>query len=128
MIGSRRIAACAAIALLVLSRAALADAPRPLDATLSWQMLNLEKKYRPISQEKFDLLRSVLQKGTYAAVSKYQRPRSRQQATETLDAVQIAFVEHNFIQPTGRRSYPLSLRDALEPLQLSPEDRRRLLA
>lgn len=128
MIGSKRIAACAAIALLLLARGALADAPRPLDATMSWQMLNLEKRYRPISQEKFDLLRSALQKGTYAAVSKYQRPRSRQQATETLDAVQIAFVEHNFIQPTGRRGWHDTIGDALEPLQLSPEDRRRLLA
>src|SRR6185295_1488057 len=128
MIGSKRIAACAAIALMMLTRGALADAPRPIESTLSWQMLKLESKYRPISQAKFDLLRSVLQRGTYAAVSKYAQPRYRRQAIETLDAVQVALAEHNFIQPTGGKGWHDTIGDAFEPLQLSPQQRDRLLA
>jgi hypothetical protein len=130
MTGSKRLAACVAavVAMYACASQAMADAPRPLDQTLSYQLLQVEGSVRPVSKEKFTLLRSVLERATYAAVSKHSYPRSRRQAIEVLDAIQIALAEHNFLQPVSRRDYRDTLGDALEPLALSREERRLLLA
>src|SRR5262245_15509336 len=130
MTGLKRWRACAAIVVSMFACAsqASADAPRPIESTLSYQLLQVEGSVRSVSREKVALLRSALDRATYAAVSKYSRPRTRREAIEVLDAIQIALAEHNFLQPVSRRDYRDTLGDALEPLALSREERRQVLA
>lgn len=130
MTGSKRFAAMAAIiaSMIAAGSQAAADVPRPVESTLSYQLLQIEGTVRPVSRAKFELLRSVLERATYAAVAKQTRPRTRKDAIEALDAIQIALTQHNFIQPTSREIGADTIGDAFEPLQLSLEERKRILA
>ncbi|MCE9521093.1 MAG: hypothetical protein K8S25_01515 [Alphaproteobacteria bacterium] len=132
MIGSKRYAAAAAIVVSLCTAMfvspAAADSPLPIESTLSYQMLQIEAGVRPVSSVKFALLRSVLERATAAAANRYSRPRTRRDAIDALDAVQVAIAEHNFIIPTARRYARDSLADAFEPLNLSGEERKLILA
>lgn len=130
MTGSRCFVALAAIvaSMFALARQAAGDAPRPVEATLSYQLLQIESTVRPVSKAKFALLRSALERATDAAAAKHYEPRTRRQAIEALDAIQIALSQHNFIQPTARDASGETIGDAFEPLKLSREERKRLLA
>lgn len=126
MKGSKRVAAIAAFVMLAFAPAALADTP--IEETLSYRMLQAEAGVRPVPRAKFDLLRSVLTRATNAARTQYFQPRTRRDVVAAFDAIQIAFAEHNFIQPPLPEDDTDTIGDALEPLQLSPEARRRLFA
>lgn len=130
MTGSQRIAAvvAAAVALFASSWPAAADRPRPIESTLSYQLLQTEAGVRQVSAQKFALLRSVLERAMNAATEPRSVPRTRKDAIEALDAIQIAMTMHNFIQPTEPEERASTLADAFEPLQLSPAERRALLA
>jgi len=129
MFGLKRIAAVAAISVAVFaSGQASAEAPRPLEATLSYKMLQMEGSVRRVPKAKFDLLRSALERARYDAASQHTRPDTRREAIEVLDAIQIALAKHNFIQPTSREDWKDTIGDALEPLAISREERRRLLS
>jgi hypothetical protein len=130
MMGSKRGVACAAVVVSLLGGSqAAADPPRRLDETLSFEMLRAEESVRTVEPEKFRLLRSVLERATLAAASRYSRPRYRSQAMEVLDAVQVTFAEHNFLQPPkDSRVFGATLGEALTPLNLTREERRQLLA
>lgn len=130
MKGSKRLIAFAAIVwTLTCVSQALADEPRrPLERTLSYEMLQVEGTVRSVPRDKVILLKSALDRATYAAAAKYSTPRNRRQAIDSLDAVQIAFAEHNFILPISRRDWKDTIGDALEPLNLTREERRQLLA
>jgi hypothetical protein len=129
MMGSKRLAAFAAamVALVAAGAPARADV-RPIEQTLSYEMLQAEGGVRPITRAKFALLRSVLDRATAAALAEDSRPRTRREAIEVLDAVQEVLAEHNFLQPIEPEDWRETLGDALEPLQLSREERLRLLA
>lgn len=130
MTGSKRLVALAAIAVWTLACGAQAQPAerRPLERTLSYEMLQIEGTVRSVPRDKLVLLKSALDRATYAAAGKYTTPRNRRQAIESLDAIQIAFAEHNFIQPTSRRDWKDTIGDALEPLNLTREERRQILA
>lgn len=130
MTGSKRFAAFAAIvvAMFAYGSQASAEEPRRLEATLSYQMLQMEGSVRRVPKAKFDLLRSALERARYAAASQHTRPDTRREAIEVLDAIQIALAKHNFIQPTLRDDWKDTIGDALEPLRISREERRALLA
>jgi hypothetical protein len=127
MTGMKRIAAFAAVALAMALFAAKAD-PLKTEATLSYRMLQVESTVRPVSKAKFALLYSVLDRAANAAGDKYTRPRTRRQAIEVLDAIQVTLARHNFIQPTSRDEWKDTIGDAFEPLRLTREERLRLLA
>jgi hypothetical protein len=129
MTGSKRLIAFAAIAWTFACAAqAQPEERRPLERTLSYEMLQIESTVRSVPRDKVVLLKSALDRATYAAAAKYTTPRNRRQAIDSLDAIQIAFAEHNFILPTSRRNWKDTIGDALEPLNLTREERRVLLA
>lgn len=129
MTGSKHWVAFAAIAwALACGSQALADERRPLERTLSYEMLQIESSVRSVQRDKTVVLKSALDRATYAAAAKYTTPRNRRQAIDSLDAIQIAFAEHNFILPISRRDWKDTIGDALEPLNLTREQRRQLLA
>jgi hypothetical protein len=129
MTGSKRLVAFAAIAwTLACAAQAQPEERRPLERTLSYEMLQIESTVRSVPRDKVLLLKSALDRATYAAAAKYTTPRNRRQAIDSLDAIQIAFAEHNFILPTSRRDWKDTIGDALEPLNLTREERRLLLA
>jgi hypothetical protein len=131
MTGSKFVAAFAATVVVLFaggSPPAAADTPRSIEKTLSYQLLQFESTVRPVSSAKFALLRSAVQRGADAARARHWTVRTRRDAIDTLDAIQVVLAEHNFIQPALDRGWTETIGDALEPLQLSPEERRRLLA
>ena len=130
MTGSKRFAAIAAcvVSMFACGSQAAADEPVAIEATLSYQLLQIESSVRPVTNAKLALLRSVLERATDAASDTHSRPRSRREAIEALDAVQVAIVRHNFIIPIARRDYKETLGDAFEPLNISYEQRKLLLA
>jgi hypothetical protein len=129
MTGSKRVVALAAMAVLAFAGAARADDyPRPVDATLAYELLKTESSVRTVSPAKFDLLRSVLRRAMDAGRAQHRRPRTRREVIEVLDAIQIALAEHNFVQPISQDSREYTIGDALEPRRLSREERARVLA
>jgi hypothetical protein len=129
MTGSKRLVAFAAIAwTLACAAQAQPEERRPLERTLSYEMLQIEGTVRSVDPDKVVLLKSALDRATYAAAAKYTTPRNRRQAVDSLDAIQVALAEHNFILPTLARHWKDTIGDALEPLDLTREERRQLLA
>ena len=128
MRGLKRFAACAAMAASVIAWEAAAQTSRSIEQTLSYQMLQAEAGFRQVPAAKFTLLRSVLDRAATAGRAQHWRPDTRREAIDVLDAVQVVFAQHNFIQPTLPEDWTDTLGDALEPLRLSNEQRRRLLA
>ena len=104
------------------------DAPGPLESTSAYKLLKLEGSVRQIPPDAMALLRGVLDDATNAAIQKYRHPQTPAEAIAALEAIQLALVKHNFIQPPEEKDWPNTIGIAFEPLQLSAAELDALLA
>ena len=102
---------------------------KPIESTTAFQMLELEFAVRekiPDKDKTRALLVSAIENATLAAQT-HRMPRTKEEALPILEAIQVALVKHNFIQPLEQKDWPQTLGAALTPRTLTEEEKKRLL-
>lgn len=100
---------------------------RPVESTLAHELLQLERDLRTVPDETANRLDRIIRDTTDAAVAVHPNPRTRGEALKVLQAIQVSMAMHNLVQPPLRKDWPQTLGIALTPLDVSPEDRERIL-
>jgi hypothetical protein len=103
---------------------------KPIESTTAFQLLELEFSVRKKLLNKDvtrELLRSAIDDATVSAQS-FPTPRTRQDALPILEAIQVALVKHNFIQPLDQKDWPDTLAAALTPHNFSSDEQQRQLS
>jgi tetratricopeptide (TPR) repeat protein len=110
--------------------AALANsgAIKPIESTMAYDLLTQEQKVRQIPKDAEKLFRAVITDATTRAVQTNQQPQTKAEALAVLEAIQLALVKHNFLQPREEKDWPQTLGIALTPLTLTVEARKRVLS
>lgn len=115
--------ACWAVAILLSSSPAQSAAPLPVEQTLAFQMLTLERQARPLPPETETLLRQVLADGLASAGTS--PPSNSREFTAFAERVAVSLAKHNFIQPLVEEDWPNSIGQSLTPV---PADHPRARA
>lgn len=100
---------------------------RSVESTLAHEHLQLEAQLHVVPDEVMARLDRIIRDATDAAVSVHRAPRTREQALSVLVAIQIAMAKHNLVQPLRQKDWPKTLGVALTPLEVTLEDRDRIL-
>jgi hypothetical protein len=100
----------------------------PVEETTAYKLFNIEKEARTVPAEAEKLLRDVLNDATTMAVKKNRHPRTKAEALAVFEAIQLALVKHNFVQPPEERDWPQTIGIAFKPLSLAPEAQEDVLA
>lgn len=104
------------------------EGAKPVESTMAYELFALERGVRQVPPDAERLLRSAISDATTAALRTGRRPRTREEALAALDAIQVALVKHNFLQPPEEKDWPQTLGVALKPLTFLPESLRRVLS
>lgn len=98
------------------------DRVRPVETTIAHKLLVIERGVRDIPVDTTELLRAVIDDATNAAVRTHRHPRTRDEALAVLEAMQLALVRYNFLQPPQEKDWPNTMGIALQPLKLSADE------
>jgi hypothetical protein len=101
---------------------------RPLETTTAYELLVLESSVRQVPQGAEQLLHSAINDATTAALQTRSPLKTREEALAVLEAIQLALVKYNFLQPPEEKDWPQTLGDALKPRTFAPEALKAILS
>jgi hypothetical protein len=100
----------------------------PVESTSAFKLLELEGTVRTIPPDATALLRRVIEDATVAASNAGTKPVSPVDALAALKQIQVSLVKQNFLQPDHPNRWPMTLGEALTPLQFDAARLEQLLA
>src|SRR5687768_5914213 len=100
----------------------------PVEATIAYEALEAEVRVSEVHPDALKLLLTVLDRATRAAVRVSRAPKSRDEALAVLLTIQHSLESHNFLQPANEADWPITIGDALKPLQIAGAQLERELA
>jgi hypothetical protein len=120
-------------ALLLISFTSLAvfaskDEIKPIESTMAYDLFTRERGVRKVPIDGEKLLRSAIDDATTAAVRAKRDPRTKEEALAAFEAIQLALVRHNFLQPPEEKDWPQTLGIALTPRTFAPEVLQAILS
>ncbi|MEK6283920.1 MAG: hypothetical protein AABN95_26510 [Acidobacteriota bacterium] len=93
---------------------------KSIESTMAYELLTLEAGVRTLPPDAVKLFREAITDATDAAVRTNRHPQTRADALAVLEAIQLALVKHNFLQPANRTDWPDTIGIALTPLKWTP--------
>lgn len=101
---------------------------KPIESTMAYNLLTVEKGVRNVPADAEKLLRSAIDNATTMAVQTKRSPRTREEALAVFEAIQLALVKHNFLQPPEEKDWPNTLGIALTPRSFTPDALKDVLS
>jgi hypothetical protein len=101
---------------------------KPIETTMAYELFTTERGVRKVPVDAEKLLRSALDDATKMAANTARYPGTRDQALVALEAIQLALVKHNFLQPPEEKDWPQTLGIALTPRTFSDGDLKAILS
>jgi len=101
---------------------------RPIEATMAYELFTTERSVRKVPIDSEKLFRSAIDDATTMAVGAERHPRTVDQALKALEAIQLALVRHNFLQPPEEKDWPQTLGIALTPRTFPDDVLKSILA
>jgi hypothetical protein len=96
------------------------EGAKPVESTMAIELFTLERAVRQVPPDAEKLLRSAINAATTTALQTHRHPRTREEALAVLEAIQIVFIKHNFVQPPDEKDWPDTIGIALKPLTFKP--------
>lgn len=107
---------------------AIKNEVKPIESTMAYDLFKTERDVRKVPLDGETLLRSAIDDATAMAVRTKRDPRTKEEALAAFEAIQLALVKHNFLQPPEEKDWPQTLGIALTPLTLSPDALEEILS
>lgn len=107
---------------------AIQEKIKPVESTMAYELLTLERGARQVSMDTEKMFRSVIDDATTIALRTHRNPRTREEALAVLEAIQVALVKHNFLQPPEEKDWPDTIGIALTPRNFTPEALKGVLS
>lgn len=107
---------------------AIEEKIKPIESTMPYELLTLERGVRQVSIDTEKLFRSVIDDATTAAIRAHRHPRTKEEALAVLEAIQVALVKHNFLQPLEEKDWPDTMGIALTPRTFTPDTLKEALS
>lgn len=107
---------------------AIQEQIKPIESTIAYELLMLEGSVRQLPPDAEKLFRIAITDATDMALRTHRHPRTRAEALAVLEAIQLALVKHNFLQPAEEKDWPDTVGIALTPLNLTPEALKKALS
>lgn len=101
---------------------------KPIETTMAYELFTIERSVRQVPVDSEKLLRSALDDATKMAANTARYPGTRDQALVALEAIQLALVKHNFLQPPEEKDWPQTLGIALTPRTFSDSELKAILS
>lgn len=105
--------------MIIASAAALAMQAqvKPIESTMAYELLTLEAGVRTLPTDAEKEFQAAVTDATTMALQTNSHPQTRAEALAVFEAIQLALVKHNFLQPAERADWPDTIGIALTPLK-----------
>lgn len=100
---------------------AIEEPIKSIESTMAYDLFSRERAVRKVPVDGEKLIRSAIEDATAIALQAKREPRTREDALAAFEAIQLALVKHNFLQPAEEKDWPNTLGIALTPLTFAPE-------
>jgi hypothetical protein len=100
---------------------AIKEPIKPIESTMAYDLFTREQAVRKVPVDGEKLIRSAIENATTMAVRAKREPRTKEDALAAFEAIHLALVKHNFLQPPEEKDWPNTLGIALTPLTFAPE-------
>ena len=107
---------------------AITNEVKPIEATMAYTLFTTEKSVRSVPPDAEGLLRSAIDDATKMAANAAPHPETREQALMAFEAIQLALIKHNFLQPPEQKDWPQTIGIALTPHSFPPDELRQILS
>lgn len=99
---------------------AIQEPVKPIESTMAFELLMLEAGVRTLPPDAVKLFQEAITDATEAALRTNRHPQTRADALAVLEAIQLALVKHNFLQPANRTDWPDTIGIAFTPRKWTP--------